>query len=120
MPHAVAAQQHVIEPIPAHIPAFVSALKLNRLTRNVDRITANKAKLQYECVWAPEDGGPNWLCIFGLNLYDWIGLGDRRFGSRGCMGAYMLDTGEPPTGATRATRIEASIANNDPFDPFGS
>jgi hypothetical protein len=117
--HAPLGPRVSVVPIPGHVPAFVQTLKLNRLARNVDRIVTNGGKLRYECVWAQEDTSENWLCIFGLDLYRWAGLGDWRFGPRGCTGAYRLDHGGLPERATRATRLEAPIPNRDPFDAFG-
>lgn len=119
LPHAVIREPMTVEPIPATLPKFVHTLKLNRAARNVDRIITNGGRLRYECVWAQDDRGRHWLCIWALDLYGWIGLGDRRFGHRGCTGAYLLDSGQPPPTATRATRIEAPIENRDPFDAFG-
>ena len=119
MPHAAIGEQIVLKSIPSHLPAFVRTLKLNRAARNLDRIVANNGKLRYECVWAQEDNGPNWLCIFALDLYGWVDLGDARFGARGCTGTYLLDSGQPPRAATRATRLEAPVPNSSPFDPFG-
>jgi hypothetical protein len=118
LPHAAISEPRMVEPIPAHLSKFVHTLKLNRAARSVDRIVTNNGKMRYECVWAQDDR-KNWLCIWAMDLYGWVGLGDRRFGPRGCTGAYLLDTGKPPPGATRATRIEAPISNRDPFGAFG-
>lgn len=65
-----------IEPIPSHFLKFIEVIKFNRAANNLDQISANKEKFRYECIWAPEDSGRVWLCIFALNMYDWIKLGD--------------------------------------------
>lgn len=119
LPHAALRQRVNVEAVPASVREFVRALKLNRAARNLDCIATNNGKLRYECIWAQEDRGPNWLCVWALDLYGWVGLGDKRFGSRGCTGAYLLDTGQPPSQATRATRIVATVPNEEPLNAFG-
>lgn len=108
-----------VRPIPASQAPFVHTLKLNRLAKNVDAVETCRAKLRYECVWAKDDSGSHWLCIFGINLYDWIGMGDHRLTPRGCVGVYKLPSGGVPEKASRATQLQASIPNKSPFDPFG-
>ena len=55
---------------------FVETIKRNRAVRNIDAIHCNNGKLRYECVWERADNNGPWLCIFALNVYDWIDLGD--------------------------------------------
>ena len=110
----------VVDPVlPQHM-VFVEALKLNRAAKNVDLIVTNAAKLHYECVWVPEDNGPRWLCVFALNVYGWIEIGDtQNFTPRGCVGFYLFDQSEVPPNATSGTRIQARVQNRKPLDPFG-
>jgi hypothetical protein len=110
-----------MEQIPDHFFKFVEEIKLNRAANNVDQIIANKEKFRYECVWAPEDSGRFWLCIFALNMYDWIELGDsRNFDARGCVGCYMVLPDDVPKNATRATQIQAYLADENKLNPFGN
>lgn len=105
--------------LPQHA-VFVQTIKLNRSARNFDTVRTCAGKLQYECVWAQEDRGTRWFCIFALNLYDWISIGDiKNFKPRGCVGAYALPAFDAPPNASRATHIHAPVANKSPFDPFG-
>ena len=122
LPHAkVIGQDVVIQPIPPQHAAFVQTLKLNRAAGNLDLVSTSNGKLRYETVWAQEDKGSRWFCIFALNLYDWIGLGDtRNFEPRGCVGSYMLHSADVPLAASRVTRIQAPIQNDFPHDPFAS
>ena len=83
-----------VEAIPAHLAKFVQTLKLNRAARNVDRVVSNNGKLKYESVWAQDDRRSHWLCIWALDVYGWAGLGDKRFGPRGC---WRLSSGHWPT-----------------------
>ena len=108
-------------PIPDHHRPFVENIKLNRAARNVDQIVANSGKLKYECVWAHYDNSDRWFCVFALDIYDWIELGDmKNFRARGCVGAYQLSHGRYPNSASTATRIVAKIENNEPLNPFGT
>jgi hypothetical protein len=119
LPHAIIKEPIVVEPIPAHVPHFVQTLKLNRAARNLDRIVTNNGKLRFESVWAQDDHQKHWMCIWALDLYGWIGLGDQRFRRRGCTGAYMREDGHAPDGAARATRLEVSMKSRDTLDAFG-
>jgi hypothetical protein len=94
-------------------------IKLNRLARNTDRIVTNNGKMRFEAVWVQDDLKRQWMCIWGLDLYGWIGLGDQRFGRRGCTGGYMRENGRAPEGAARTTKIEAPIDNQETLDAFG-
>jgi hypothetical protein len=99
---------------------FVETLKLNRAANNLDIVSTNAGKLRYDCVWAPLDNGDFWLCIFALDIYEWITMGDiQHFESRGCVGAYFVKPQDVPLNATRATNLQAPIANNEPLNPFG-
>lgn len=109
-----------VDPILPQHAVFVQTIKLNRAAKNLDTVRTCAGKLQYECVWAQEDKGMRWFCIFALNLYDWISIGDiKNFQPRGCVGAYALPSFDAPPNSSRATRICAPIANKSPFDPFG-
>ena len=121
LPKATATEQGIrFHPIPDHHQAFVKAIKLNRAARNVDTLITNAAKLRYECVWANEDNGPRWFCIFALDVYDWIKLGDmKNFHARGCVGAYMPGKSSPPIGASVGTQLLAELDNAEPLNPFG-
>ena len=110
---------HVDEVLPQR-KVFVRTIKLNRAARNVDCVVTNAGKLRYECVWAKEDQGPRWFCIFALDVYGWITLGDQtHFESRGCAGAYLPSTGAP-VGSAKFTQIQADVPNEYPLDPFGT
>ena len=66
------------------IPHFIEAIKRNRLTKTLDRIECRNGKCRYECVWDKADDGSS-ICIFALDLYNWITLGDSdKFEQRGC------------------------------------
>jgi hypothetical protein len=66
-----------VVPVSDVVPHFVEELKRNRATNTLDRIRCRNAKCRYDCVWIQADRGA-WLCIYGLDLYDWIKLGDTR------------------------------------------
>ena len=87
------------KPIPDVLPRFVETIKQNRATGSIDRIVCRNDKCRYECVWTRADNG-TWLCIYCLDLYNWIRLGDiDNFKFRGCAGAYArLDGGVPRFG----------------------
>ncbi len=119
LPYANIRESIAVEPIPPHVPHFVRTIKLNRAARNVDRIVTNNGKMRFEAVWAQDDRQRHWMCIWALDLYGWVGLGDQRFGRRGCTGGYMRENGQAPTGAARATKLEAPIENREQFDAFG-
>jgi hypothetical protein len=105
--------------IPAVIPEFVKELKRNRATNTLDRILCRNKKCRYECVWTQADRG-QWLCMYGLDLYGWIELGDTtHFEARGCVGAYRRPAGGTPPGATCATRLEFPVDNVERLNPFG-
>ncbi len=108
-----------VEPLkPQHL-AFVQTIKLNRISRNLDRISCNKGKLIYECVWYQSDNNGPWMCIFALDVYDWKDLGglSEEF-KRGCAGFYVLLDGGPPAGATRGVDPSIEVQNLDRLDPF--
>lgn len=113
------AQGVVIEPIRPEHTEFVKTIKLNRAAGNVDTIVTNSGKLRYQCVWARDDTMASWFCIFALDLYDWITLGDiNNFQARGCVGAYMLNDGLAPQGACLATSHVIDLNDSSKFDPF--
>jgi hypothetical protein len=108
-----------IETLPAQHFAFVEVIKSNRIRSNLDSIVSNNRKLRYECVWAKFDSADVWLCIFALDLYEWRDLGlTPGQPARGCVGCYVLQSGRPPTVATRAVTGSIMVPNLDPYDPF--
>ena len=109
-----------VKAVPKQHLAFVEALKSNRTLGNVDSVVTCSGKMRYECVWAEADGGHGLFCIFGLDIYGWIGLGDNKnFGARGCTGAYLLESRTAPPNASIATRLIVPFENRSPYDPFG-
>lgn len=110
----------VVEPMkePQH-RIIVQTIKTNRIKGNLDFVHTHDAKLRYEAVWAQSDEGM-WLCFFGLDIYDWIDLGDAGIQQRrGCAGFYALPKGCCPTNATRAVSSPIIVPNRYPLDPFG-
>lgn len=100
--------------------AFVECIKRNRAARNLDRIECNNQKLRYECVW-DQLSDQSWACIFAIDLYDWIDLGDvNNFRPRGCAGLYRLPNGIVPGSASVATKLEFKLPNKYTADPFGA
>lgn len=107
------------DPIPAIVPEFVKELKKNRMTGTLDRVVCRNGKCVYECVWSQADRG-QWLCIYGLDLYGWIQLGDPQAGPRGCVGSYRRPGRGTPRSATCGTQLTFPIPNQEPNNPFGS
>jgi hypothetical protein len=82
--------------IPEAYSKFVDELKRNRLVQNLDRIVSRNGKCRYECVWSQSDDS-HWNCIYGLDIYNWIDLGDiKNFPARGCVGLYRRPSGGAP------------------------
>ena len=104
-------------PVPAIVPRFIEELRRNRAVRNVDRITCRAARCRYECVWSRADDG-RWICIYGLDLYNWSDLGDRSQPSRGCVGCYRRPSGGVPPNASTGTSLAFSTASASPLHPF--
>jgi hypothetical protein len=103
---------------PPAVQAFVTALRGNRITRTLDGILCYNQRCRYECVWDQSDNG-RWICIYGLDLYDWLNLGDiHNFQARGCVGCYRRPGGGTPRGATIATRLIFPIPRGSGLDPF--
>lgn len=105
-------------PVQEVFPLFVKELKRNRATATLDRIVCRNGKCRYECVWTQADNG-TWMCVYGLDLYNWIDLGDKNFEPRGCVGTYIRPSGGVPSGASRSTRLEFPVATGGRLDPFG-
>ena len=98
---------------------FVETIKVNRVSKTLDRIVCCNGKLTYECVWDQANNG-QWICVFALDLYDWKNLGDgRNFEQRGCVGSYFTPSQPAPVLATRGTQLLARVPNMEPLDPFG-
>lgn len=99
---------------------FVECIKRNRAAQNLDKIISNNGKLIYECVW-DQLSDESWGCIFSINLYDWIELGDvTNFRSRGCAGLYSLPNGLVPGGASVATKLKFRLEHTNAADPFST
>jgi hypothetical protein len=97
---------------------FVTEIKKNRATQTLDRIVCRNGKCVYECVWTQADRG-QWFCVYALDLYGWIELGDtEKYGERGCVGGYRRVGGGVPQGATEATRLVFDVANARKGNPF--
>ena len=110
-------QFDAVQPV---VEEFVDILKRNRATATLDRIVCRNNKCVYECVWEQADRG-QWHCIFALDLYGWIELGDgQHFAPRGCVGAYRLAQGGTPKTASVGTRLVFPVTNRERLDPFGN
>jgi hypothetical protein len=109
----------VLDPLRVQHPLFVETIKSNRRRDNLDRISCNKGKLTYECVWQQADNGGPWMCVFALDIYDWKDLG-RTPGvpARGCAGFYVTPTKTVPVNATRAVKSPIIVPTSDPLDAF--
>lgn len=109
----------VLDPLRVQHPLFVETIKSNRRRDNLDRISCNKGKLTYECVWQQADNGGPWMCIFALDIYDWKDLG-RTPGlpARGCAGFYITAAQTVPANATRAVKSSIIVPNSDRLDAF--
>lgn len=103
--------------VPDALPKFVEELKRNRTVRNLDRVVCRNGKCCYECVWSQDDDG-RWICIYGLDLYGWMDLGDRNQPARGCVGCYLRPPGGVPSNASTATRLVFNVDRTSSFDPF--
>lgn len=107
------------EPIPPALSRYVDTIKQNRATGNLDGIVCRNGKCRYECVWTRADNCGPWLCIYCLDLYNWIELGDiNNFEARGCAGAYLLPDGGVPRFASTSTRLVFEVPNRSPHNPF--
>ena len=105
--------------LPQH-QLFVKTIKENRARNNLDRISCNKGKVLYECVWCQSDKDGPWLCMYALDIYDWKDLG--RTGilpARGCAGFYVMPLGNVPINASKNIESRLVIPIADPLDPFG-
>jgi len=108
------------EPLRPQHAAFVLAIKKSRLSGTLDRVSSNRGKLLYECVWVQSDNDGPWMCIFAIDVYDWKDLGATdRYPTRGCAGFYTLPTGLRPETAAVGVLSEVDVPNLDPHDPFG-
>jgi hypothetical protein len=113
--------QLVLQPLLEQHRLFVATLKRNRAWQNVDRIETNRGKLRYECVWCLSDDAPTWLCVFGVDIYDWKDLGSSTplIPARGCAGMYQREDGGRPEMAAVNRESPIAVLNDDPMDPFG-
>jgi hypothetical protein len=109
----------VLEPLRIQHQLIVETIKSNRPRGNLDRISCNKGKMTYECVWQQADNSGPWMCIFALDIYDWKDLG--RTGilpARGCAGFYITPTETVPANATKAVKSSLIIPSSDRLDAF--
>lgn len=105
-------------PVSAAHTEFVKELKRNRTVGDLDRIVCRNETCRYECVWSQVHDG-RWICIYGLDLYNWRDLGSRNQPARGCVGCYRRPTGGVPSNGSTATRLVFHVGTTSPLDPFG-
>lgn len=106
--------------VPEVAPHLVDVLKRNRAVGSLDSVVCYNERCRYECVWVQADGG-QWICIWALDVYGWIRLGDgQHFEPRGCFGLYRRPDGGTPKGAAEGTSLAFAVANQQSLDPFGS
>ncbi len=109
----------VVVPLRIQHPVIVQTIVSNRVRDNLDRISCNKGKMRYECVWQQADNGGHWLCFFALDIYDWKDLGRSYVQpARGCAGVYITPAGTVPAGATKGVKSSIIIPVSDPLDAF--
>ncbi len=107
-----------IIPVQAVVPEFVKEIKRNRATKTLDRIICCNGKFIYDCVWVQMDNC-QWWCIYALDLYNWINLGDTtHFEARGCVGSYRRSQGGTPKDAPTSTRLSFPVDNKQRYNPF--
>jgi hypothetical protein len=113
--------QLMLQPLLEQHQLIVVTLKRNRVWRNMDRVETNRGKLRYECVWCLSDDVTTWLCMFGVDIYDWKDLGSSSafIPPRGCAGMYQREDGSRPEMATVNRDSPIEVPNDDPLDPFG-
>src|SRR4029453_17501897 len=90
--------------VPEVVPKFVEELHRNRVLGNLDRILCRNRRCRYECVWCQADNG-RWICVYGLDLFNWKNLGDQSQKPRGCVGCYQRQSGGVPINAATGTRL---------------
>ena len=78
--------KYVLQPLMPQHALIVESIKRNRAFGNIDRIVCNNGKLRYDCVWGEADDHSQWICMFGLDIYDWKDLGSHTdaIPARGC------------------------------------
>lgn len=104
-------------PVPKFRLIITEELKKNRLAKQVDVISCYNKKCEYNCVWVRADTG-QWLCMFGLRIYNWEELGDPHMGQCGCVGVYQPPTDQCPPGAARGTKLILELPKTNRLDPF--
>jgi hypothetical protein len=109
----------VLHPILQQHLVIVATLKTNRAKQNLDTIRSNNGQFSYDCVWIQDDDKHTWVCMFGMNIYDWKDMGEVGLPPRGCAGCYYDVPGGIPAAATRATTTKIIAPNVDRLDPFG-
>ncbi len=98
---------------------FVDTIKKNRAFKRLDYIVANNGTMTFECIWDKTDNNDKWLCIFGINIYNWKVMGNSNYGPRrGCCGCNQLIDGSKPENASIAIRSPILIPNIDKNDPY--
>jgi hypothetical protein len=109
----------LLEPLRIQHQLFVQTIKSNRHRNNLDRISCNKGKMVYECVWQQADNNGPWMCIFAMDIYDWKDLGrNEAMPARGCAGFYVTPTVMIPANATRGASSSIIIPTTDRLDAF--
>jgi hypothetical protein len=100
---------------------IVETIVVSRHRNNLDRISCNKGKLIYECVWQQADNAGPWMCFFALDVYDWKDLGRTDvLPARGCAGFYVTPAPSVPANATIGVKSSIIIPIRDRLDPFSS
>ena len=107
---------NVRPPLPQEA-VLVRCMKMNRQAYTIDQVVTCCGKCVYACTWDRLDNGQR-ICVFGLRLYEWEKLGEKRLPQRGCVGCYCSVDGMPKL-ATEATQLEFSVQSKTPLDPFG-
>lgn len=103
--------------LPQH-PMVVRSLKKASIAHTTDSLIVRNETCHYECTWGLSDRGEAWVCLFGLQLYDWSRIGDASVAEeRGCVGMYVAPSGKPAA-ASKITRLEFPVPNVKPLHPF--
>ena len=103
--------------LPQH-PMIVQHLKKAHMAGTVDTVRVRNETCRYECTWGLSDDGEAWVCLFGLQLYDWSQIGDKSVAEeRGCVGIYAPARGKPGA-ASEITKLELAVPNLRPLHPF--
>jgi hypothetical protein len=84
---------------------MASKIRRQRMTGQLDKITAYNGRLRYECAWFIDAGRPT--CVYALDVNGWsIFSGDRAGPNRSGLGCYL--TKVIPPGASQLSRLHFS------------